>query len=171
MEIKPSVSIWDIPFGLNIYLLSLNSSNRQNINRTSFNFDLDQLKSKITDRLKEKVSSLALGLDSAAANISNIGSSIDADNPLESAEELGLVSCSEKFFMDFKTMDIGKTYTTYSELTTNGVLVNGLNIEYNPEILYLAFAAGNNAEAINNVSLKRSFISGRFDWVKKKTLI
>lgn len=168
LEINPRVSIWDIPFGMNVYLSSLNNSNRQSVNSVSFNFDLDQLKSKITDRVSEKISSLITNSDSTSEQNSSNDSSIDPNNLIESAEKFGLIGGSEKFFMDIKTLGVGKTYPTYSELTVNGVLVNGLNFEYNPGIFYLAVAAGNNAEAIDNVSLKRTFISGRLGLGKKE---
>lgn len=168
LEINPRVSIWDIPFGMNVYLSSLNNSNRQSINSVSFNFDLDQLKSKITDRVTKKVSSLISNSDSNSTQNSSEGSSMDSNNPIESAKKLGLISGSEKFFMDIKTLGVGKTYPTYSELTVNGIFVNGLNIEYNPGILYLAFATGKNVEAIDNVSLKRTFMSGRLGLGEKE---
>jgi len=166
LEMNPQISIWDIPFGMDIYLSSLNDSQRQSISSFSFNFDLERLKSQIIERATEKAENMIF--DSTSGSNSNSGSSINTNNQLELAEKLGLISGSENFFMDIKTLGVGKTYPVYSELTANGVLVNGLNIEYNPGILYLAFATGNNAEAIDNVSLKRTFMSGRLGLGEKE---
>jgi hypothetical protein len=162
LEMNPQISIWNIPFRMNIYLSSLNNSNSPSINSLSFNFDHERLKSQIIDRTTDMIP------DSNSDSNSNEASTIDTNNPLKSADKLGSISGVEKFFMDIKTLEVGITYPIYSELTANGVLVNGLNIEYNPGILYLAFAAGNNAAAIDNVSLKRTYMSGRLGLGKKE---
>ncbi|MFZ5948388.1 MAG: hypothetical protein ACOYU5_10545 [Stygiobacter sp.] len=54
-EINPRLSIYDIPFGMNVYLSSLNNSNRQSLNSVSFILDLDRLKSNIKDRISNKI--------------------------------------------------------------------------------------------------------------------
>jgi hypothetical protein len=48
------------------------------------------------------------------------------------------------------------------------VPVNGINVEINPGIFYLAFAAGNNIEGFNDVSFSRSFLSARIGLGQKE---
>ncbi len=160
LEFNPRLSVYNIPFGLNIYLSSLNNSNRQSLNSVSFIFDIDQLKSKIKDRISEKVKDIVYSADSSLGKLSEIALS-DPNKLKENAEKLGLISSTEKFFIDLKTLGLGRTYPVYTDLTVSGVPVNGLNVEYNPGILYLAVAAGNNLKGIDEVSFKRSFFAGR----------
>lgn len=240
LEINPRTSIYDIPFGLNIYLTSLNNESVQSLNTFSFNLDIDRMKTKISERISEKIGQIQNSMelspeklkeiesltdpleinDRIAKKIREIQSSVDSslgkameaeliaekireiqtstDAPLEklkkiellseptyldkirevellndptkiaeNAERLGLISSTEKFFMNIKSFGIGRTYPEYSDLTVSGVPVNGLNIEYNPGIFYFASAFWNNLEGINNVSFKRSFFAGRFGFGKK----
>lgn len=160
-EINPRLSVYDIPFGLNIYLSSLNNSSRQSLNSVSFMLDIDRLKSKIKDRISEKVKDIVSSADSSLGKLSDIEALSDPNKLTENAEKLGLISPAEKLFLNIKTLGIGRTYPDYSELTVSGVPVNGLNLEFNPGILYFAVAAGNNTEGIAEVSFKRSFFAGR----------
>lgn len=166
-EINPRLSVYDIPFGLNIYLSSLNNSNRQSLNSVSFFLDLDRLKSKIKERISEKVKEIVSSADSSFGKL-DLESLTDPNKFTENAEKLGLISPAEKFFLNIKTLGIGRTYPEYSELTVSGVPVNGLNLEFNPGILYLAVAAGNNTEGIAEVSYKRSFMAGRIGLGQKE---
>ncbi len=241
LAINPRISIYNIPFGMNIYLSSLNKASMQSINSFSFNLDIDQLKSKITDRISEKIREVqsSAGLSSEKLKkiealkdpmeikdriyqkVKEIQSSADSslsnrkdidrisekimeiqsstDSPIEklkklellsdpaylekikeiealndptklaeNAERLGMLSPAEKFFLDIKAFGVGRTYPEYSELTVSGVPVNGLNIEYNPGIFYVAAAAWNNLDGINDVSFKRSFFAGRLGVGKKE---
>ncbi|TSA25950.1 MAG: hypothetical protein D4R68_08055 [Ignavibacteriales bacterium] len=167
-EINPRLSIYDIPFGMNIYLSSLNNSNRQSLNSVSFMLDIDRLKSKIKDRISEKVKEIASSVDSTLGKLTDIAALSDPNKLEENAEKLGLISPAEKLFLNIKTLGIGRTYPDYSELTVSGVPVNGLNVEFNPGILYFAVAAGNNFEGIDNVSFKRSFLAGRIGLGEKE---
>ncbi len=166
-EINPRLSVYDIPFGFNIYLSSLNNSNRQSLNSVSFFLDLDRLKSKIKDRISEKVKEIVSSADSSFGKL-DIEALTDPNKFTENAEKLGLISPAEKLFLNIKTLGIGRTYPEYSELTVSGVPVNGLNLEFNPGILYLAVAAGNNTEGIAEVSYKRSFMAGRIGLGQKE---
>ncbi len=166
-EINPRLSVYDIPFGLNIYLSSLNNSNRQSLNSVSFFLDLDRLKSKIKERISEKVKETISSADSSLGKL-DIEALSDPNKFAENAEKLGLISPAEKFFLNIKTLGIGRTYPEYSELTVSGVPVNGLNFEFNPGIFYLAVAAGNNSDGINEVSFKRSFMAGRIGLGQKE---
>ncbi len=159
-EINPRLSVYDIPFGLNIYLSSLNNSNRQSLNSVSFMLDIDRLKSKIKDRISEKVKEAISAANSSLGKL-DIEALSDPNKLAENAEKLGLISPAEKLFLNIKTLGIGRTYPDYSELTVSGVPVNGLNFEFNPGIFYFAVAAGNNSDGIDEVSFKRSFLAGR----------
>jgi len=161
LEINPRLSIYDIPFGMNIYLSSLNNSNRQSMNSVSFMLDIDRLKSKIKDRISKKAKEIASSADSTLGKLTDITALSDPNKLEENAEKLGLISPAEKLFLNIKTLGIGRTYPDYSELTVSGVPVNGINVEFNPGLLYLAVAAGKNLEGINDVSFKRSFLAGR----------
>ncbi|KUG25285.1 hypothetical protein ASZ90_004890 [hydrocarbon metagenome] len=123
---------------------------------------------KIKKQLSQKINEVQASADSSLEKLKEIEALSDPANLAENAEQLGLISSAEKIFLDIKTLGLGRTYPEYSDFTVSGVPVNGLNIEYNPGILYLAFAAGNNAVAIENVSLKRTFISGRLGLGKKE---
>ena len=236
LEINPRLSIYDIPFGFNIYLSSLNNPNRQSINSVSFILDLDRLKSKIKDRISEKTNEiqssanqylaklkelktladpaklkdlvanktkeLQASADSSLGKLQEIQALVDpskiedqisekikeaqasADSSLEklqeikalsdptklaeNADQLGLISSAEKFFLDIETFGIGRTYPEYSDLTVSGVPVNGLNLAYNPGIFYFAIAVGNNSDGINDVSFKRSFLAGQIGLGEKE---
>ncbi len=167
LAFNPRLSFYDVPFGFNIYLTSLNNSNRQSLNSVSFMLDIDRLKSKIKDRISQKVKEIVSSADSSFGKL-DIETLSDPNKLTENAEKLGLISPAEKLFLNIKTLGIGRTYPEYSELTVSGVPVNGLNLEFNPGILYFAIAAGNNTEGIDEVSFKRSFLAGRIGVGKKE---
>lgn len=167
LEINPRLSVYDIPFGLNIYLSSLNNSSRQSLNSVSFILDIERLKSKIKERISEKASSAISSADSTLGKI-DPSTLNDPSKLVENAEKLGLISPAEKFFLNIKTLGIGRTYPTYSDFTVNGVPVNGLDLGYQLGILYFAVAVGNNLDGINDVSFKRSFLSGQFGFGEKE---
>ncbi|MFA7419922.1 MAG: hypothetical protein WCZ90_09570 [Melioribacteraceae bacterium] len=168
LEFNPRLSVYDIPFGMNIFLSSLNNVNRQSVNSISFILDLDRLKSKIKERLSEKAKELVTSVDSTLGKLTDLESLTDPNKLTENAEKFGLISPAEKLFLNIKTLGIGRTYPDYSELTVSGVPVNGINVEFNPGILYLAVAAGNNTEGINDISFKRSFLSARIGLGQKE---
>ncbi|MFA7289148.1 MAG: hypothetical protein WC055_09730 [Melioribacteraceae bacterium] len=168
MTASPKLSIYEIPFGLEIYLTSLKGSNNESLNSFSFLFDIDELKSNIKNRVSEKVTEEITSSDSTLGALSNIESMKDPSKFAENAEKLGLLSPTEKMFLSIKTLGIGSTNPDYSEFTAAGVTVNGFNLEINPWIFYLAFAVGNNQDAIETVSFKRRFIAGRFGFGKKE---
>ncbi|MDP3581076.1 MAG: hypothetical protein Q8S39_04015 [Ignavibacteria bacterium] len=138
LEINPRISIFDIPFGVDILLSSLDNPNRQSMNSFTFMLDIDRLNLKMKDFMNEK--------------IREAGSSSDS-------------TYSESLI---KTFGIGRTYPEYSEFTGSGVPVNGINVEISPGIFYLAFAAGNNTEGFDDISFSRSFISARIGLGQKE---
>lgn len=166
-EINPRLSMYDIPFGFNISLTSLKGSSNQSLNSVSFILDVDRLKSKIKDRISEKIKEAISSVDSSLGKL-DIEALSDPNKLAESAEKLGLISPAEKLFLNIKTLGIGKTYPEYSALTVSGVPVNGVNLEFNPGILYFAIAAGKNSDGINEVSFKRSFLAGRIGLGEKE---
>jgi hypothetical protein len=168
LEFNPRLSVYDIPFGMNVFLSSLNNVNRQSVNSISFILDLDRLKSKIKERLSEKAKEIATSVDTTLGKLTDIESLTDPNKLVENAEKHGLISPSEKLFLNIKTLGIGRTYPEYSELTVSSVPVNGINVEINPGILYLAVAAGNNTKGIDEISFKRSFLSARIGLGQKE---
>jgi len=70
-------------------------------------------------------------------------------------EELGVASAAERFFLGFPTLALGVTYPRYTELTMNGVAVNGGSVEWNPGMFYVAASVGTTQRAI--------LIPGRFE--------
>lgn len=168
LEFNPRLSIYEVPFGLNVYFSSLNNSNRQSVNSISFILDIDRLKSKIKERISEKAKEIATSADSTLGKLVDTESLTDPNKLTENAEKLGLISPAEKLFLNIKTLGIGRTYPEYSELTVSGVPVNGINIEFNPGLLYMAVAAGNNLKGIEDVSFERSFLSARIGLGEKE---
>jgi hypothetical protein len=72
-----------------------------------------------------------------------------------------------KFFSAFQALSFGKTFPEYSKHTLSGVAVKGANVEFNPGYLYIAGAASNNTEAIDNISYQRKLYAGRLGIGKK----
>lgn len=70
-------------------------------------------------------------------------------------EDLGVASAAERFFLGFPTLALGVTYPRYTELTMNGVAVNGGSVEWNPGMFYVAASVGTTQRAI--------LIPGRFE--------
>jgi hypothetical protein len=160
-EFNPRLSVYDIPFGLNVNLSSLNNSGRQSINSISFILDVDRLKAKIKERITKKAKEVVTSADSTLGKLTDVESLTDPNKLQENAEKLGLISPAEKMFLNIKTLGIGRTYPDYSELTVSSIPVNGINVELNPGLLYLAAAAGTNLDPIDDLSFKRSFLSAR----------
>lgn len=161
LEINPRLTIYEIPFGVDILLSSLNDPSMQSINSFSLNFDLNKLQKNITDRISRKISELASSADTSLIKMEDLQNIKDTDILIEYADKLGMISSVEKFFMDVKTLGIGKTYPEYSEFTLSGVPINGINLEYNPGIFYTTIAAYNNFKGIDDVSFNRSAFAAR----------
>jgi hypothetical protein len=77
LEFNPKLSLYDIPFGLNVYLTSLNNSSRQSMNSISFIIDIDRLKSKIKDRISEKTREIQSSANSYLAKVKDLKALID----------------------------------------------------------------------------------------------
>lgn len=138
LVINPRISIFDVPLGVDVLLSSQDNSNKQSMNSFTFMLDIDQLNLKLKEFMNKK--------------ISESGSSSDS-------------IYSESFI---KTLGIGRTYPEYTEFTVKEIPSNGINIEINPGIFYLAFAAGNNTEGFDDVSFSRSLLFARIGLGKKE---
>lgn len=77
------------------------------------------------------------------------------------------ISGMEKMLLGIDAFGIGTNYPSYSEYTLSGVPVTGINLEVNPGIFYLAFAASNNKRGIENTAYQRSLFAGRIGLGKK----
>ncbi|MFC4262082.1 hypothetical protein ACFOWM_04275 [Ferruginibacter yonginensis] len=54
----------------------------------------------------------------------------------------GALSKFQKFLLSVKQIGIGRTWIDYSELTVKNISLNGINVELNPNKVYVAAAAG-----------------------------
>lgn len=66
-----------------------------------------------------------------------------------------------KFFSTFNTLGIGEVYPSYSKYILNGTKVTGLDLEYNPGLLYIAVSGLKNLDAIDSVSFGRKLWAGK----------
>ena len=67
-----------------------------------------------------------------------------------------------KFLSDFDILSIGEVYPYYSKYTLSGANVTGIDIKYNPGLLYLAFSGLKNLKAIDEYNYARKILAGKF---------
>lgn len=177
LELGPTLSIYNVPFTLNVLLSTEQSSLRQNINSVSFDLDYHKLEGLLLERAYNKIGELdelkaaadaAGGAEKLRDSMAALGEARLRDlellkdysdiekikeralsESLDKLDELGLVSASEKFFAGFPALSVGVTYPSYTGLTLNGVPVTGANVEWNPGQFYVAFAGGKAQRAIS----------------------
>ncbi len=103
-------------------------------------------------------------------------------------EQLGVISGTEQFLLNFPYIGIGMNHPSYSPLTLSGLAVNGLDMEFNPGKFYLAFSYGTaekpvqtparitpatpvdsliNPDSLVNRSYDRKVIAGRIGYGRK----
>jgi hypothetical protein len=176
LELAPTLSLYGVPFTLNVFLSTEQSSVRQNINSVSLDLDYQKLEGTLLGRAYDKIGELeelkslsdAMGgvehlRDSltgvASSSLRDLESLKDLDDiekikdralseSLDKLDELGLVGSSEKFFANFPALSVGVTYPSYTALTLSGAPVTGVNVEWNPGNFYVAFAGGKTQRAI-----------------------
>lgn len=169
LEITPTLEVYDVPFSANLLLSTEQNERRQSLNSIVFGLDFRQLQANLIGRAMEKVNELrsikAVEAVEGAAHVKDslmgVGEEglrdlermkglADYEKLRERAfsesapllQELGVLSATEKFFMNFPALEIGVTYPRYTPLTLTNVPVTGANIEFNPGLLYVAFAGG-----------------------------
>ncbi len=129
----PTISIYNLPFTLNLYYDTQQQDFKQNINSAALLFDPAKLKDYVKSKAEEKGSKFA-------------------QNKLS-----GLL----KFFSNFNTLGIGETYPSYSKYILNGTKVTGLDLEYSQGLLYLAVSGLKNLDAIDSVNFARKLWAGK----------
>jgi hypothetical protein len=129
----PTISIYNLPFTLNLYYDTQQQDFKQNINSAALLFDPAKLKDYVKSKAEEKGSEFA-------------------QNKLS-----GLL----KFFSNFNTLGIGETYPSYSKYILNGTKVTGLDLEYSQGLLFLAVSGLKNLDAIDSVNFARKLWAGK----------
>lgn len=127
IQFDPTVTIYGLPFTLNLYYDTQQQDFKQNINSAALIFEPSKLKEFVTKQVDAK------------KNVS------------------GLL----KFFSTFNTLGIGEVYPSYSKYILNGTKVTGLDLEYNPGLLYLAVSGLKNLDAIDSVNFARKLWAGK----------
>lgn len=176
LELSPTLSVYNVPFTLNVLLSTEQSSVRQNINSISLDLDYQKLEGALLQRAYEKIGSLEelKQLSEAAGGIDRLRDSLEGvasdrlrdleqlkdladiekireralSESLTKLDELGLVAPTERFFADFPALSVGVTYPNYTPLTLSSAPVTGVNVEWNPGKFYVAFAGGKTQRAI-----------------------
>lgn len=95
---------------------------------------------------KAKIDDTMAKLEKAKAKVEEVKSLIfDSGAAKRKAETLAKKSVMggfTRFLSNFTTLEIGKCRPNYSELTLKGIPVSGVNIEFTPGKLYMAFSTG-----------------------------
>jgi len=154
ISIDPSVSIYGIPFNLDLYYDSMQEGFRQNINSVGFLFDPNILKTKIEEEISKKKEELE----------SEIKSTVESEiekrkNEIEKKVNSS-ISPLLKIFSYFDNLGLGVTYPNYTSYTVNGVKMTGADISFNPGIMYFAISGLNNQEAITGTTYSRKMLAG-----------
>ena len=131
IRFDPTISIYNIPFSLNLYFDTQQDNMKQNIN----SFALLLNPSLITDYIKTQKDK---AINNAKSSVSNW----------------------LKVLSNFKTFGIGETYPNYSPYTLNGVKATGVDMEFNPGIFYLAFSGLKNLDAVPDNTFRRDLLAG-----------
>lgn len=184
-ELTPTLSMYDVPFSAMLLLSTEQNERRQSINSLAFGLDFDQLQSSLISRALDKVSELremnavaALeGVEHVRDSLTRLGEEGLRDyerlknlatyeglrergisEATGALQELGVLSATEKFFLNFPALEFGVTYPRYTPLTLASVPVNGANIEFNPGNFYIAFAGGSSQRARTGEEIRRSLL-------------
>jgi hypothetical protein len=159
IDVVPTVSLYGIPFGANIFYATDNSSSRQNMNNFSFDFDPNDLKEMVKTKVEEKLNSMQ---DEIEKKIRDKGEQFRSGIEKQAKESaMNNLSYPLKLFSQFRNLGIGNNYPQYTDYTVSGVSVTGLNLEFNPGIFYMAFTGPLNNRAVENTTFKRNLYSGR----------
>jgi hypothetical protein len=132
IKFDPTISIYNIPFSLNLYFDTQQDKLKQNINSFAFLFK----PSMLTDYIKAKKDE---AINNSKSKVSNWLT----------------------FFSYFKTLGLGETYPTYSQNTLNGIKVTGVDIEFNPGLFYLAGSVFKSNDAVPDNTFKRNIYAGK----------
>ena len=133
---------------------------------------LDEEKSKL-DKAKDKYEKAKAKMDKAKARLEDTKANLEqakakyeevkslifdkgaAKRKAEALAKKSVMGGFTRFLANFSTLEIGKCRPNYSELTLKGIPVSGVNIEFTPGPLYMAFSTGKTLRPIKTDSLSR----------------
>ncbi len=123
-DLQMSLSIYDIPISASFFITSEERDYRQSINNFKIKFDPIVM-------ARNRAKTFAINKARGLANRK--------------------VPWMMRFLSNFKTLEIGKCRPNYSELTLKGIPVSGVNIEFTPGPLYMAFSTGKTSRPIKPI--------------------
>lgn len=103
-----------------------------------------QLHTQRTDELREEVESQRSSTEEKIAQLESLRDLRDSKLPdqAKKLEQLGVISGTEEFLLNFPYIGVGMNHPNYSPLTLSGLAVNGVDMEFNPGKFYVAFSYG-----------------------------
>lgn len=167
-DINPSLSLYGLPFSLPMLYSSENSKSRQNINTVGLNLDISTVKDFIMERIeKEKDKILEEGKKEFSKLTDKQKDKIESDAKSKVMSRLNPLL---KIITSFRTLGFGTSYPDYTPLTVRGVPLTGVNVEFNPGLLYIAFGGLKNQKPIENNTYRRDIYIGRLGIGQKDAL-
>lgn len=154
ITLNPTVSIYGIPFNLDLFYDSMQEGFKQNINSFGFLFDPSTLKSKLEEEINKEKEELEGKIQETVKSEINKRKK-DIENKVNSS-----ISPWLKVFSYFDNLGLGETYPNYTSNTVNGVKMTGADISFNPGIMHFAISGLNNMEAIPGTTFSRKMLAG-----------
>ncbi len=154
ISVDPTVSIYGIPFNVNLFYDTRQKEFKQNINSFGFLFDPVILKNKIKEEIDKKKEELENKIKETVKSEFNKRKK-DIENKVNSSLSPWL-----KIFSYFDNLGLGETYPNYTSNTVNGVKMTGADISFNPGIMHFAISGLNNMEAIPGTTFSRKMLAG-----------
>jgi len=166
INLVPKIKFNDIPFDLNLFYPTDNSSSKQPMYNASLILNQDSLNSVLANSVEAGMKARS---DEIEKEISLKGESYRES--IESRERKKLIEQLPgrlKTFSNFLNLGLGfNLYPQYSDYTVSGAQIKGLNLEYNPGNFYLALAGPYNNKAIVGSTYQRYMVTGRIGYGKK----
>jgi hypothetical protein len=165
ISFDPTVSIYNIPFNINLYFDTQQDKLKQNINSFVFLLKPSMITDYIKGKIDEEIAKIKNKVEKELEEVKNKPKE-ELDKIKNNAEKeisnvKGKVSKWLSFFSYFKTLGLGENYPVYSANTVNGVKVTGADIEFNPGLFYIAFSGYKNLDAIADNTFGRNLLAGR----------
>ncbi|MBS1552365.1 MAG: hypothetical protein JST15_09905 [Bacteroidetes bacterium] len=154
ISVDPTVSIYGIPFNVNLFYDTRQKEFKQNINSFGFFFDPVILKNKIKEEIDKKKEELESKIKETVKSEINKRKK-DIENKVNST-----ISPWLKIFSYFDNLGLGETYPNYTSNTVNGVKMTGADISFNPGIMHFAISGLNNMDAIPGTTFSRKMLAG-----------
>jgi hypothetical protein len=159
IDVVPKVALYGIPFGANLFYATDNSDSRQNMNNFTFDFDPNDLKEMVKNKVEEKLNSMKEEIEN---KITQKGEQMRESIESQAKESaMNSLAYPLKLFSQFRSLGIGNNYPQYTDYTVSGISVTGVNLEFNPGNFYMAFTGPLNNRAVENKTFKRNLYSGR----------